>query len=113
MSFDPQNPLQNVTPKWVIVGIRWDGPGVAIFASDSLTEAELNYRADYMYKYDNIYQLKERFARDVQRTLTVHFHDFKIVYGPTWIDCLRALLDDGWTPDTQLAIESQKSLPVD
>src|SRR5260370_5535786 len=37
--------LNGARPKWVMVGLEWDGPGVLLMASDRLSAARLDFEA--------------------------------------------------------------------
>jgi hypothetical protein len=85
-------------PEWVMLGVDWDGPGVLLVASRSLTAAELDFRSR---RQD--FASWEHFSRPgafrPELTLYVHMHnDYVVVAGPTYAECLAALMQQ-WSPD--------------
>lgn len=85
-------------PQWVMMGAEWDGPGVLLLASRTLTAAELDFRAR-SYEFRSWEEFVRPGAFRPELTLSVHMDDdYVLVFGATYIDCLATLLK-GWQPD--------------
>lgn len=88
--------LRDAKPDWVMLGLRWPGPGVLLMASRTLTAAELDFRAR-AYEFDSWEQFMGGFHPEL--TLSVHMHnDYLVVAGPDYASCLATLLKN-WSPD--------------
>lgn len=88
--------LRNAKPEWVMLGLQWPGPGVLLMASQTLTAAELDFRAR-AYEFDTWEQFMAGFHPEL--TLSVHMHnDYLVVAGPDYASCLATLMKN-WSPD--------------
>jgi hypothetical protein len=98
--------VNSARPEWVMLGAQWDGPGVLLLASRTLTHAELDFRAK-RYDFRDWAQFLTQFRPEL--TLAVHMHDdYVLVFGESYVECLATLLRQ-WTPDNPavpLAIEA-------
>jgi hypothetical protein len=90
--------VNSARPQWVMMGAEWDGPGVMLLASRTLTAAELDFRAR-SYEFTSWAEFLKPGAFRPELTLAVHMHDdYVLVFGPTYAECLASLLNE-WQPD--------------
>ncbi len=90
--------IRQAAPEWVMLGLAWDGPGVLLMASRSLTQAELDFRAR-SYEFASWEAFLAPGAFKPELTLQVHMRsDYIVVAGPDYLACLEALLRQ-WSPD--------------
>ena len=98
--------LKGARPKWVMVGLEWDGPGVLLLASDRLTSAQLDFQAR-RYDFRDIEDMRRNFAPSLALTTIIDtretgdFQDgYVLVAAPDWIQAMQALMGQ-WTPRTE------------
>lgn len=100
--------VNSARPQWVMMGAEWEGPGVLLLASRTLTAAELDFRAR-SYEFRSWAEFLQPGAFRPELTLSVHMQDdYVLVFGPTYAECLARLLEE-WQPDDlipQLSIEA-------
>lgn len=96
--------LNQAKPEWVMLGLQWPGPGVLLMASQTLTSAELDFRAKE-YKFDSWEQFMAGFHPELSLSVNMH-DDYLLVAGPDYATCLQALLAE-WSPD-----EPRPALPI-
>src|SRR5258707_10992053 len=59
--------LNGARPKWVMVGLEWDGPGVLLMASDRLSAARLDFEAR-RYDFRDMADLRANFGPSLALT---------------------------------------------
>lgn len=90
--------VNSARPQWVMMGAEWDGPGVMLLASRTLTSAELDFRAR-SYEFRSWEEFLQPGVFKPELTLSVHMQDdYVLVFGPTYAECLAELLGE-WQPD--------------
>lgn len=96
--------LNGARPKWVMVGLEWDGPGVLLLASDRLTSAQLDFEAR-RYEFRDMADLQRNFAPSLALTTVIDTrphgdsrHGYMLIAAPDWAQALQALMGE-WTPD--------------
>ncbi len=105
--------LSGSRPKWVMVGLEWDGPGVLLLASDRLTSAELDFEAR-RYEFRDMADMMANFAPSLALKTIIDTRPaggrkdgYVLIAAPDWIQAMQALFEE-WTPEPeQRAIESQ------
>ncbi len=82
-------------PDFVLFGIRDVGGGVLLFASDQMSQAELESRVEKM----DLIPVGPLLARvpDRRTTLRVELRSFTVIRAETYIDALRSLMET-WRP---------------
>jgi hypothetical protein len=103
--------LNRARPKWVMVGLDWDGPGVLLMASDRLTRAQLDFEAR-QYDFRDIADLAN-FSPSLALTAVIDTRPAEgrkdgwvLIAAPDWIKAMQALFGE-WTPDPE-----QRALPA-
>lgn len=104
--------LNGAQPKWVMVGLEWDGPGVLLMASDKLSRAQLDFEAR-LYDYRDMADLMANFQPSLALTTIIDTHQaegrkdgYILIAAPNWPQAMQALFSE-WTPDPeQRAIEA-------
>jgi hypothetical protein len=104
--------LNRARPKWVMVGLDWDGPGVLLMASDRLTRARLDFEAR-QYDFRDLADLAANFTPSLALTAIIDTRPAEgskdgwvLIAAPDWIQAMQALFGE-WTPDTD-----QRALPA-
>lgn len=87
--------LRSSKPEWVMLGIDWEAPGVALLASKELAASEIDYRAR-QYDFKDWADFMRNFRPET--TLFVHMKDFVLVAGENYAACIETLLMS-WSPD--------------
>ena len=109
--------LKGSRPKWVMVGLEWDGPGVLLLASDQLSRAQLDFEAR-QYEFRDVADLQRNFAPSLALTTIIETRPaagrkdgYVLIAAPDWAQAMQALFSQ-WTPDPeQRALEpGQKEL---
>jgi hypothetical protein len=109
--------LKGSRPKWVMVGLEWDGPGVLLLASDQLSRAQLDFEAR-QYEFRDMADLQRNFAPSLALTTIIETRPaagrkdgYVLIAAPDWAQAMQALFSQ-WTPDPeQRALEpGQKEL---
>lgn len=103
--------LNGARPKWVIVGLEWDGPGVLLMASDRLTSAQLDFEAR-QYEFRDMADLAANFAPSLALKTIIDTRPsegrkdgYLLIAAPDWAQAMQALSGE-WTPDAgQRALE--------
>lgn len=104
--------LNTARPKWVMVGLEWDGPGVLLMASDRLSRARLDFEAR-RYDFRDLADMRANFAPTLALTTIIETGSggagrdgFVLIAAPDWAQAMQALFSE-WTPEPeQRAIES-------
>jgi hypothetical protein len=104
--------LKGSRPKWVMVGLEWDGPGVLLLASDRLSRAQLDFEAR-QYEFRDMADLAARFAPSLALTTIIETRPvpgrkdgYVLIAAPDWAQAMQALFGE-WAPEPeQRAIEA-------
>jgi hypothetical protein len=98
--------LKTARPKWVMVGLEWDGPGVLLLASDRLSRAQLDFEAR-QYEFRDMADLKANFAPSLALTTIIETQPFPgrkdgyvLIAAPDWARAMQALFGE-WTPEPE------------
>jgi hypothetical protein len=98
--------LNGARPKWVMVGLEWDGPGVLLLASDRLTRTQLDFEAR-RYEFRSIEDLAANFAPSLALTTIIDTRPapgrkdgFVLIAAPDWVQAMQALFGE-WTPEPE------------
>jgi hypothetical protein len=109
--------LKGSRPKWVMVGLEWDGPGVLLLASDQLSRAQLDFEAR-QYEFRDMADLRRNFAPSLALTTIIETRPaagrkdgYVLIAAPDWAQAMQALFSQ-WAPGPeQRALEpGQKEL---
>ena len=108
--------LNSARPKWVMVGLEWDGPGVLLMASDRLSAAQLDFEAR-RYDFRDMADLRANFAPSLALTTIIETRPvegrkdgYVLIAAEDWIQAIQALLGE-WTPEPgQQAIEPPRPM---
>jgi hypothetical protein len=103
--------LSSARPRWVMVGLEWDGPGVLLLASDRLSRAQLEFEAR-RYDFRDMADLQRNFSPSLALTTVIETRPaanrkdgYVLIAAPDWVQAMQALFSQ-WTPDPeQLALE--------
>lgn len=83
-----------------MLGLEWEGPGVVLLASRTITQAELDFRAR-QYDFRDWADFMTNFRPEL--TLSIHmFDDYVLVFGANYAECLAQLMQV-WDPDDRTA----------
>ena len=104
--------LNSARPKWVMIGLEWDGPGVLLMASDRLTRAQLDFEAA-RYDFRDMADLMASFQPNLQLSAIIRTDPapgrkdgYVLIAAPDYGEAIRALFEQ-WTPgEEQRAIEA-------
>ncbi len=98
--------LNNARPKWVMVGLEWDGPGVLLMASDRLSRAQLDFEAR-QYDFRDMADLRRNFQPSLALTTIIETRPapgrkdgYVLIAAPDWAHAIQALLGQ-WTPEPE------------
>lgn len=98
--------LNGARPKWVMVGLEWDGPGVLLLASDRLSAAELDFEAR-QYEFRDMADLARNFAPSLAlktiidtRPAAGRKDGYILIAAPDWAQAMQALSGE-WTPEPE------------
>lgn len=106
--------LNSARPKWVMVGLEWDGPGVLLMASDRLSRARLDFEAR-RYDFRDMADLRANFAPSLALTTIIETRPaagrkdgYVLIAAPDWVQAIQALFGE-WAPEPeQRAIEAPR-----
>lgn len=107
--------LNGARPKWVMVGLEWDGPGVLLMASDRLSRAQLDFEARRRYDFRDMADLAANFAPSLALTTIIETRPaggrkdgYVLIAAPDWAQAIQALFSE-WTPEPERrAIEAEQ-----
>jgi hypothetical protein len=110
--------LRGARPKWVMVGLEWDGPGVLLMASDRLSAAQLDFEAR-RYEFRDMADLRANFAPSLALTTIIDTRPaegrkdgYVLIAAPDWAQAMQALFSE-WTPEPeQRALEPEHPQPA-
>lgn len=110
--------LNGSRPKWVMVGLEWDGPGVLLLASDRLSRAQLDFEAR-RYEFRDMADLQANFSPSLALTTIIETgpavgrkDGYVLIAAEDWVQAIRALLGE-WVPEPeQQAIDAPRPQPV-
>ena len=104
--------LNHSIPKWVMVGLEWDGPGVLLMASKQLGRAALDFEAR-QYDFRDMEDLKANFRPSLALTVTIaDDKSYVLIAAENYVQAIQALFGE-WTPDDEAAaIESPKPAEI-
>lgn len=95
--------LNRARPKWVMVGLEWDGPGVLLLASDKLSQARLDFTAR-QYDFRDMADMLANFRPSLSLALTIETagpggdrQAYVLIAAEDWAEAIRALFEQ-WTP---------------
>jgi hypothetical protein len=98
--------LNNARPKWIMVGLEWDGPGVLLMASDRLSRAQLDFEAR-QYNFRDMADLRRNFQPLLALTTIIETQPapgrkdgYVLIAAPDWPQAIQALLGQ-WTPEPE------------
>jgi hypothetical protein len=98
--------LNSARPKWVMVGLEWDGPGVLLMASDRLSRAQLDFEAR-RYDFRDMADLMANLTPSLALTAVIDMRPAKgrkdgyvLIAAPDWAQAMQALFGE-WTPDPE------------
>jgi hypothetical protein len=105
--------LNGARPKWVMVGLEWDGPGVLLMASDRLSRAQLDFEA-WRYEFRDIADMQANFTPSLALTTIIDTRPaqgrkdgYVLIAAPDWPQAMQALFGE-WTPGPeQRALEQR------
>jgi hypothetical protein len=96
--------LNGARPKWVMVGLEWDGPGVLLLASDRLTRAQLDFEAR-RYEFRDMAELRRNFSPSLALTTVIDTRPaagrkdgYVLIAAPDWVQAMQALFGE-WMPE--------------
>jgi len=96
--------LNGARPRWVMVCLEWDGPGVLLLASDRLTSAQLDFEAR-RYDFRDVEDMRRSFSPSLALTTVIDTRPagggkdgYVLVAAPDWVQAMRALMGQ-WMPD--------------
>ena len=103
--------LNGARPRWVMVGLEWDGPGVLLMASDRLSRARLDFEAR-RYEFRDMADMMANFAPSLALTAVIDTRPaagrkdgWVLIAAPDWPQAMQALFGE-WAPDPE-----QRALP--
>ena len=98
--------LNSARPKWVMVGLEWDGPGVLLMASDRLSRAQLDFEAR-RYEFRDMAHLAANFMPSLALTAIIETRPaagrkdgYVLIAAPDWAQAMQALFGE-WTPEPE------------
>ena len=98
--------LNSARPKWVMVGLEWDGPGVLLMASDKLSRARLDFEAR-RYDFRDMADMMANFSPSLALTAIIETRPAKgrkdgyvLIAAPDWAQAIQALFSE-WTPEPE------------
>jgi hypothetical protein len=98
--------LNGARPKWVMVGLEWDGPGVLLMASDRLSRAQLDFEAR-RYDFRDMADLAANFQPSLALTTVIETRPspgrkdgYVLIAAPDWPQAMQALFSE-WTPEPE------------
>lgn len=98
--------LNGARPKWVMVGLEWDGPGVLLLASDRLSRAQLDFEAR-QYDFRDMADLQRNFSPSLALTTVIETRPaagrkdgLVLIAAPDWVQAMQALFGE-WTPEPE------------
>lgn len=98
--------LNGARPKWVMVGLEWDGPGVLLLASDRLSRAQLDFEAR-RYEFRSLADLAGGFFPSLALTTIIDTRPtpgrkdgFVLIAAPDWVQAMQLLFGE-WTPEPE------------
>ncbi|HMH93665.1 MAG TPA: hypothetical protein VK586_21615 [Streptosporangiaceae bacterium] len=98
--------LNAARPKWVMVGLEWDGPGVLLMASDRLSAAKLDFEAR-RYDFRDMADLAANFAPSLALKTIIDTRPaegrkdgYVLIAAPDWAQAMQALFSE-WTPEPE------------
>lgn len=98
--------LNSAHPRWVMVGLEWDGPGVLLMASDRLSAAKLDFEAR-RYDFRDMEDLKRNFAPTLALTTIIETRPvegrkdgYVLIAAEDWVQAIAALMGQ-WTPEPE------------
>ena len=98
--------LNGAQPKWVMVGLEWDGPGVLLMASDRLSRAQLDFEAR-RYDFRDMADLQANFAPSLALTTIIETRPaagrkdgYVLIAAADWVQAIQALMGE-WTPEPE------------
>ena len=108
--------LNGARPKWVMVGLEWDGPGVLLLASDRLSRAQLDFEAR-RYEFRDMADLAANFQPSLALTTIIETRPtpgrkdgYVLIAAPDWAQAMQALFGE-WTPEPeQRALEPTRKM---
>lgn len=106
--------LNGARPKWVMVGLEWDGPGVLLMASDRLSRAQLDFEAR-RYEFRDMADLQANFSPSLALTTIIETgpavgrkDGYVLIAAADWVQAMQALFGE-WSPEPgQAAIEAPR-----
>jgi hypothetical protein len=107
--------LNGARPKWVMVGLEWDGPGVLLMASDRLSAARLDFEAR-RYDFRDMADLAANFSPSLALTTVIDTRQaegrkdgYVLIAAPDWVQAMQALFGEWLPPDPeQRALEPEQ-----
>lgn len=113
IGMDRARVVRNARPKWVMVGLEWDGPGVLLLASDRLSRAQLDFEAR-RYDFRDMVDLQANFEPSLALTTIIETRPaggrkdgFVLIAAPDWLQAIQALFGE-WRPEPeQRALEAR------
>jgi len=108
--------LKSSQPKWVMVGLEWDGPGVLLLASDRLSRAQLDFEAR-QYDFRDMADMMANFQPSLALTTIIETRPapgrkdgYVLIAAPDWAQAMQALFGE-WTPEPdQRALEPGRTV---
>jgi hypothetical protein len=98
--------LNSARPKWVMVGLEWDGPGVLLLASDRLSRASLDFEAR-RYEFRDMAGLAANFQPSLALTTIIETaavagrkDGYVLIAAADWVQAMQALFGE-WTPEPE------------
>ena len=98
--------LKGSRPKWVMVGLEWDGPGVLLLASDRLSRAQLDFEAR-QYDFRDMADMMANFQPSLALTTIIETRPaagrkdgYVLIAAPDWAQAMQALFSE-WTPEPE------------
>ena len=98
--------LKSSRPKWVMVGLEWDGPGVLLLASDRLSRAQLDFEAR-RYEFRDMADMMANFQPSLALTTIIETRPaagrkdgYVLIAAPDWAQAMQALFSE-WTPEPE------------
>jgi hypothetical protein len=97
--------LNSARPKWVMVGLEWDGPGVLLMAGDRLTRAQLDFEAR-RYDFRDTADMMANFTPSLALTAVIDTRPagaarrdgYVLIAAADWPQAMQLLFGE-WTPE--------------
>lgn len=90
--------LNHARPRWLMLGLEWDGPGVLLMASDKLSRAQLDFEAR-RYDYRDVADMMAHFNPSLALTTVIEdsTSGYVLIAAPDWMQAIELLFAQ-WTP---------------